>query len=187
MSNSLARTNRACPVCFGLLTYAAMKRTLLITVILACSAVRTQAWLDATEQQCEARYGKPRLAEVPTPGSDKTIGYRKDDIRVSAEFVKGKCVRIEYAVFGNLTQDQIDIFFKANGGASAWAHFEGGGADDYVRHDGLATAKIGSRYNGGVTFTYTHWQKAHDQAVKDLEAARQASEKERLDKLNRDF
>ena len=149
--------------------------------------MKTNAWLDATEQQCEARYGKPRAAEVPTLGSDKTISYRKDDIRVNAEFVKGKCVQIEYGVGGSVTQDQIDIFFKANGGASAWSHYKGGGADDYVRHDGLATAKIERYYNGGVLFTNNQWQKVHDQAIKDRDAARQAAEKERLDKLNRDF
>jgi len=96
-------------------------------------------------------------------------------------------VRIDYTISGSLTQDQIDIFFKANGGASAWSHFEGGGADNYVRHDGLAVASVNRWYNGGVTFTDSHWQKVHDQAVKELDAARRAAEKERLDKLNRDF
>jgi hypothetical protein len=164
-----------------------VKRTVLIVAILVCSTIRTHAWLDATEQQCEARYGKPRLAQVPTLGSDKTISYRKDDVRIKAEFVKGKCARIEYSVWGPTTQDQIDTFFKANGGASAWSHFNGEKGDDYVRHDGLAIANLDRGYNGGVTFTDNHWQKAHDQAVKALDAARQAAEKEHLHDFKRDF
>jgi hypothetical protein len=164
-----------------------VKHTLLIAVILACSTTASHAWLDATEQQCEARYGKPRLAEVPTPGSDKTISYWKDEIRVNAEFTKGKCVRIEYAVRDNLTQEQINIFFKANGGTSAWSHFDGGGADDYARHDGRAVAKVDRNYGGGVTFTLKRWQEVHDKALKEREAAKQAAEKERQNKFKRDF
>lgn len=164
-----------------------MKRTVLIAVILACSTTASHAWLDATEQQCETRYGKPRVADIPNPGSDKTIGYTKDEIRVSAEFVKGKCVRIEYAIRGNLSQDQIDKFFKTNGGASDWSQFDGGSKDDYVRHDGRAVAKVDRNYGGGVTFTLKQWQQAHDKAVKERDAASQAAEKERHNKLIRDF
>jgi hypothetical protein len=164
-----------------------VKCKVLIAVMLACSTVTAYAWLDATEQQCEVRYGKPKLADVTTPGSDKTISYLKDDIHVNAEFVKGKCVRIDYGVHGFVTQGQIDVFFKANGGASAWSHYDGGGGDDYVRHDGLAIARVTRYYGGGVTFTENQWQKAHDEAVKELNAAKQAAEKERIEKKNSDF
>jgi hypothetical protein len=42
-------------------------------------------------------------------------------------------------------------------------------------------------YGGGVTFTAYEWEKAHEQAIKDIEAAKQAAEKERLKKLEHDF
>ena len=42
-------------------------------------------------------------------------------------------------------------------------------------------------YGGGVLFSYFCWDKAHDQAVKDAETAKQAVEKERLKKFNHDF
>jgi hypothetical protein len=40
---------------------------------------------------------------------------------------------------------------------------------------------------GGVTFTAYDWEKAHEQAIKDIETAKQAAEKERLKKLEHDF
>ncbi len=164
-----------------------MKRAVLIALTLVCSAQVSYAWLDATEKQCETRYGKPQPADTATPGSDKTIGYWKDDVHVTADFVKGKCLRISYVCRDPVTQGQIDTFFKANGGTTAWAHFKGGGEGEYVRHDGLAKATVMIGYGGGVLFSYFCWDKAHDQAVKDAETAKQAVEKERLKKFNHDF
>ena len=50
-----------------------------------------------------------------------------------------------------------------------------------------STPSLTSPNNGGVTFTDNHWQKVHDQAIKDRDAARQAAEKERLNKFKQDF
>jgi hypothetical protein len=68
-----------------------------------------------------------------------------------------------------------------------WTHRKGGGGGDYVRTDRFAKAEVSMGYGGGVTFTAYEWEKAHEQAIKDIEAAKQAAEKERLKKLEHDF
>jgi len=163
-----------------------VKRAILMGLALTCLARASYAWLDATEKQCEERYGNPS-PQQPTLGSDKTLFYRKDEMRVTADFVKDKCLRISYGTPSWTTQGEIDIFFKANGGYSVWTHFKGGGGGDYVRSDGLAKAKVEMGLGGGVTFTAYAWEKAHAQAIQDVEAAKQEAEKERLKKLEHDF
>ena len=49
----------------------------------------------------------------------------------------------------------------------------------------LHTVEMG--LGGGVTFTAYAWEKAHEQAIKDVEVAKQAAEKERLKNLEHDF
>jgi hypothetical protein len=164
-----------------------MRRITLIALALLFSVRAAYAWLDATEKQCEARYGKPQPADTATLGSEKTISYWKDDVHVTADFVKGKCLRISYVYRDPVTQGQIDTFFKANGGATAWAHFKGGGEGEYVRQDGLAKANVMMGYGGGILFSYLRWDKLHEQAVKDAENAKQTAEKERLKKFSHDF
>lgn len=164
-----------------------MKRALLTGCILICVSISSFAWLDATEKQCEARYGKPQPPQTPNLGSDKTIRYRKEGVFVTADFIKGKCVKIEYGLNEDLKQEYIDTFFNLNGGTSVWSHLKGGSGDDYVRSDGRGKAVVRPGLNGNVTFLYDEWQKAHDQAIKDREEAQKTAEKERLKKFSRDF
>jgi hypothetical protein len=164
-----------------------MKRALLTGCILICICISGLAWLDATEKQCEARYGKPQPAQTTNLGSDKTLRYRKEGAFVTADFIKGKCVKIEYGLNEELRQEHIDTFFNLNGGTSAWSHVKGGSGNDYVRVDGLAKAVVSPGLNGNVTFFYDEWQKAHDQAIKDREEAKKTAEKERLKKFSQDF
>ena len=164
-----------------------MKRAFLIGWILICVSTSVFAWLGATEKQCEARYGKPEPAQTPDLGSDKTIRYRKAGAFVTANFIKGKCVRIQYGLNEVLQQEHIDTFFNLNGGTSVWSHVKGGTGDEYVRSDGRGKAVVSPGLNGHVTFFYDEWQKAHDQAIKDREEAANAVEKERLKKFSREF
>jgi len=163
-----------------------VKRVVLIGLTLTCLAQVSYAWLEATEKQCEERYGPP-TAQQPSLGSDKTLSYWKDDVHITADFVKGKCLRISYGTRSQTTQGEIDIFFKANGGPMVWTHRKGGGGGDYARTDRFAKATVEMGYGGGVTFTAYDWEKAHEQAIKDVETAKQAAEKERLRKLEHDF
>jgi hypothetical protein len=163
-----------------------VKRAVLIGLALTCLARASYAWLEATEKQCEERYGNP-TAQQPTLGSDKTLSYRKDDVRITADFVKGICLRISYATPSWTTQSEIDTFFKVNGGPMVWIHRKGGGGGDYARTDRFAKATVEMGLGGGVTFTAYDWEKAHEQAIEDVETAKQAAEKERLKKLEHDF
>lgn len=164
-----------------------MKCAILCGCIFITASISGFAWLDATEQQCEKRYGKPLPAQEPRLGSDKTIRYKKEGVFVTAEFIKGKCVKIEYGLNEDLKQEHIDTFFNLNGGTSVWSHVKGGTGNDYVRTDGRGKAVVRPGLNGNVTFFYDDWQKAHDQAVKDQEEAKKKAEKERLEKFSHDF
>ena len=164
-----------------------MKRALLISCVLICISTSSFAWLDATEKQCELRYGKPQPAQTPNDGSDKTLRYRKTGVFITADFIKGRCVRIQYGLNEVLQQEHIDSFFNLNGGTSVWSHVKGGTGDDYVRSDGRGKAVVRPGSNGNVTFFYDEWQKAHDQAIIDREEAKKAAEKERLRKFSREF
>ena len=163
-----------------------MKRAVLIGLALTCLAQASYAWLEATEKQCEDRYGTP-TAQQPSLGSDKTLSYWKDDVHITADFVKGKCLRISYGTRSQTTQAEIDTFFKVNGGPMVWTHRKGGGGGDYARTDRFAKATVEMGYGGGVTFTAYAWEKAHEQAIKDIETAKQTAEKERLKKFDHDF
>lgn len=174
----------------------AIRRLLVMGSVFACLVGNVQARLGETEQECEARYGQPTPQVPATPGSDRTLTYTKDDITVTAEFVKGRCLRIAYTrAYGKqCPQEQLDVFFKANAGGSGWVKYQGAGRCDFVRADG-ARALVTSRYDWsapeGVTFTYPQWQKLHDKAVKAADAAKKAAEeaakKEQAEKFQKDF
>ena len=160
----------------------AMKRLLLILLLPVAFAIDSNARLEETEQQCQARYGKPGTAST-TPGADKTLLYSKDGVSILAQFIKGRCVQISYRKPVQMSQTERDTFFKANGG-SIWSNYSGGQPSDFIRADGKAKAS----YNlDSVTFTLNSWETAHDKAVKDEQAAKQAEEKKEADKFKNDF
>ena len=166
-----------------------MRRLLVIALALTCAAGITQARLNETEQEFETRYGKPtETSDKPTPGSDKTLSYTKNGVRITAEFVKGRCQKITYV--GVKDQQQLDAILKANGGP-IWAPYKGGGKRKLVRSDGLAIATILPDDDmwtpSMIVFTLNEWQKAHDKAIKDADAASQAAEKVAKEKSQRGF
>jgi hypothetical protein len=137
-----------------------MRRLLAVILITPFLSTVGQAHLGDTEQQLEARYGKPTPSEPTSPGSDETVTYWKDRIRITVELVKGRCMRI---------------------------HYMGGGPNDYIRADKLATAKAnpanGVHDNGSIVFTLVEWQKDHDKAIQDAKNAEKAAEEARIKKL----
>ena len=148
----------------------------MLALLLGTVAGIAQARLGETEKQCGERYGLP-TALGPTPGSDKTVSYEKDGLKIYCEFVKGKCLRITYQAYlafsDKLWQSRLDLAFQSEGG-SVWANYPGGKPNEYVRSDRLANAL--KNWNT-ITFTLNDWDKLHDQAVKDQESAKKAAEK----------
>jgi len=146
------------------------------------------ARLGETEKQSDERYGLP-TAIAPTPGSDKTIRYEKDGIKISCEFVKDKCLRITYEMtpWEKLREAKFELIMQSEGG-SVWANYQGGKPNEYARSDRLA---IAVKQRDSITFMLNEWTKLYDQAVKDQAAAKKAAEKaaehERLKKLGREL
>jgi len=167
-----------------------MRRLLAIVVAAAFVSADALARLGQTEAELEARYGKPTPSEPTTPGSDETLIYWKDHVRIAGEFVKGRCFRITYSGEG-LTQEVIDTLLKSNGQGLSWSRPKGGGPNDYVRADKLATAKAepasGATNSGSVVFTLVEWQKAHDKAIQDAKDAEKAAQQNRIKKLKEDL
>jgi hypothetical protein len=162
-----------------------MRRLLLIMLMLLFATASPQARLEETEQQCEARYGKPTDTYQTTPGSDKTLAYKKEGVRITAEFLKGRCQRISYS--GLEGQQQVDVIIKSEGGP-IWAPY---GKRQLVRSDGLAMAQMQPdtdyAHPSGITFTLNVWEKAHELVIKNAEAAKKKAEKEASTKFKKGF
>jgi len=176
-----------------------MQRIIVLAILLGVTVGSVQARLGETEKQSEERYGLP-TAQAPSPGADKTIVYNKDGLRITGEFVKGKCQCISYTIPDDkLSKQRIDLILQAEGGNS-WATFPGGKSSEqtteYVRSDRQAIAVRQRTYYNFLpvtvfTFQLNEWTKLHDQAIKDQAAAKkaaeQAAEHERLKKLGKEL
>ena len=165
-----------------------MRRLILIALLSFAATANLQARLEETEQQCDARYGKPTVADHPTPGSDKTVTYHKDGVTISVEFVKGRCQQISYR--GTSSQEEVDVLIKANTGGR-WANYSGGSKQQFVRSDGLAKAQQIPDYPTanpmGMTFTLNVWEDAHKRALQDTTSAQKAAEAQNAQKFKKDF
>lgn len=89
-------------------------KALLAAAALLATCIPSQARIGETMEQCIARYG-PVVEHM-----GKDASFKPDPFTIIAEFENGKCVTLYISSKEEITETQINVFLKANGGENTW-------------------------------------------------------------------
>lgn len=127
------------------------------------------ARIGETETECLARYGK--ISE--SYDGPRRLIWRRDGIKITATFLKGKCVWLFFRKeAGDFTDAESKLLRSVNSGGQEWTQISWVFSKEWERDDKTTVRQAGKE----LSFETPEW-KAEDQAqARALRAAERAAE-----------